>query len=365
MPKSVSRSRRRSSLPATSSRLARGLTAYWNLQGFLAGGRASWCNAGTIAANICAGASPFAGTCVCDDTDFMCQIAAGIPMSERDFVDWKARQQVGVCASYATNWRRARWARSSTHSRTTRAARRLPRERGGLLHRRCLRIHGRCGRRSGERLGPHLQLGDRRRRQQHVHLPHLELLRRRGGGDGGSARESVVQRPRCELDARLLLAHREPRLSRRLLLSEYDRRSLRDPRRLPPLQGAQRRWRWCQRHRRALPRAPLEALDVRPRRGRRGGRGTNLRDGLGDPSGSAAQRRRLGLPLLRGRPNRRASGRARYQLQHDRGRGGALRQRRWLEHHLPQRRDEQPPPSRSTVTAESGATCSAAPRRSR
>ncbi len=82
-----------------------GPTAYWNLQGFLAGGRASWCNAGTIAANICAGASPFVGTCVCDDTDFMCQIAAGIPMSECGTpLDWKARQQVGVCATYATNW---------------------------------------------------------------------------------------------------------------------------------------------------------------------------------------------------------------------------------------------------------------------
>lgn len=95
-------------LTATRNELAScllGPTAYWNLQGFLAGGRASWCDAATIASNICAGASPFVNTCVCDDTNFLCQIAAGIPMSECGTpLDWKARQQVGICATYATSW---------------------------------------------------------------------------------------------------------------------------------------------------------------------------------------------------------------------------------------------------------------------
>lgn len=76
----------------------------WDLDSFLAPGRASWCDAATLAATGCGAGSAFERTCVCDDSDPGCFSGArpnsecGIPLS------WKARQQVGVCSAYADTW---------------------------------------------------------------------------------------------------------------------------------------------------------------------------------------------------------------------------------------------------------------------
>lgn len=76
----------------------------WDLDAFLAPGRASWCDAAALAATGCGAGSAFERTCVCDDSDPGCFSGArpnsecGIPLS------WKARQQVGVCSAYADTW---------------------------------------------------------------------------------------------------------------------------------------------------------------------------------------------------------------------------------------------------------------------
>ncbi|MCK6551354.1 hypothetical protein L6R52_36300 [Myxococcota bacterium] len=63
----------------------------------------SWCNPGRIANNACSPGSPFYGTCVCDNSDPMCQSGARVTSSCGNTLTWKARQQVAVCETYDTS----------------------------------------------------------------------------------------------------------------------------------------------------------------------------------------------------------------------------------------------------------------------
>ncbi|MFO0726909.1 MAG: hypothetical protein U1E65_24200 [Myxococcota bacterium] len=77
---------------------------YWDLSTFVGSGPGTWCNTSAIAGSGCTPASAFDGTCTCDDTNPWC-VMGGLAMSECGHpLDWKARQQIGVCASYADTW---------------------------------------------------------------------------------------------------------------------------------------------------------------------------------------------------------------------------------------------------------------------
>lgn len=77
---------------------------FWDLASFVGAGVGTWCTPGLVMNDICQPWSPFNGSCVCDDTNILCQLGAR-PLTECGLpLDWKARQQTGVCASYADTW---------------------------------------------------------------------------------------------------------------------------------------------------------------------------------------------------------------------------------------------------------------------